>query len=55
MMAAAAPETGWRHDEGIFKTTLERLGLKRLTKQVREHLEPILDLAKGEYGPDDRG
>jgi hypothetical protein len=45
-MELAAQVAGWTDQEALFRATLERLGLKRLTPSVLMHLRRIRPLAQ---------
>jgi hypothetical protein len=48
-MRLAAQATGWNDEEGLFRGTLERLGLKRLTTSAVTHLRRIHALAQTDF------
>jgi very-short-patch-repair endonuclease len=47
LIALAADSIGWDNEETLFRTTLDMLGLKRLTTGVMERLQTVLPLARG--------
>lgn len=47
IMELAARGCGWDDDEALMRGVLDHLNIQRLTKQIREQLEPIVQLAKG--------
>lgn len=49
-MVLAARDYGWEESEAILRTTLDLLGIRRFTRQIRERLEPVLALARRQYG-----
>ena len=46
LLSQAAAQHGWDHDETLYRTVLERLGLRRLTSNVEATLASALQLAR---------
>jgi restriction endonuclease-like protein len=44
MLSLAAAVTGWSDEESLYRTTLDLLGLKRLTPNVSDHLRAVRSL-----------
>jgi hypothetical protein len=48
VIARVADELGWGDEEAVYRATLERFGLKRLTANVHERFKAVLPLAKSQ-------
>ncbi|QFU88954.1 AAA domain-containing protein [Amycolatopsis sp. YIM 10] len=46
LIAEAAGRHGWADEEALFRTVLESLGLKRLTRNVHDRLSSLVELAR---------
>lgn len=49
LMALAARDYGWEESDAIMRATLDLLGMRRFTRQIHEHLEPVLNFARSQY------
>lgn len=49
IMVLAGRDYGWEEGEAILRATLDLLGVRRFTTQIRERLEPVLALARSQY------
>ncbi|HEV2782295.1 MAG TPA: AAA domain-containing protein [Actinophytocola sp.] len=47
MLSLAATVTGWSDEEALYRTTLDLLGLKRLTPNISDHLRAVRTLTPG--------
>jgi hypothetical protein len=48
VIARVADELGWDNEEAVYRATLEKFGLKRLTANVHERFRAMLPLAKSQ-------
>ncbi|WP_370949043.1 AAA domain-containing protein [Amycolatopsis sp. cg5] len=51
VLSEVAETLGWADEEALFRAVLDRLGLKRLTANVRSHLADVAVLARGADNP----